>query len=76
MPAACLGSSLCSSLTLFQMFPQLHTWWAHGLCFATAAKQVCDTRGHVSSEPGGTPCLASIKMFSFSQFIRHWQRCS
>ena len=30
MPAAGSGSSFCSNLMLFQMFPQLHTWRAHG----------------------------------------------
>lgn len=45
---------LVFSLMLFQMFPQLHTCWTHGLCFATAAEHVCDTSSHLSSEPGGT----------------------
>lgn len=52
VPAAGAGSGSCSSLTLFQMFSQLHTWWAHGWRFPAAAAQVCDPRGHLSPEPG------------------------
>lgn len=57
MPAAAAGSGSCSSLTLFQMFSQLHTWWAHGWSFPCAAEQVCDPRGHLSRALS-TDCLS------------------
>lgn len=58
----CSGS--CSSLTLFQMFSRLHTWWAHGWCFPSAAEQVCGPRGHLSAERAvSTACLSKRSEF-------------
>lgn len=58
----CSGS--CCSLTLFQMFSRLHTWWAHGWCFPSAAEQVCGPRGHLSAERAvSTACLSKRSEF-------------
>lgn len=85
MPAAGSGSSLCSSLMLFQMFPQLPPCGGHVACASPLLQNGCvtpeDTRAlsrAVLPAVLRCPCLMPIKMFncSFPQFLGQLQRCT